>query len=201
MEGCNNPPAWKTDYCDGCIKAYRAIRFKMSSDVYFLKCEVCGELFTTRYENQMYCSDCRGDSQLVNPRHRECKICGTIYKLERGVNFDRYCSYGCRDEGTTINRRSGRSRRRALERNAFIEDISIVKLFFRDNGRCHICNMKLNLKRAVPEKRAATIDHVIPLAEGGMHEYKNVKLACFLCNCIKSDGRIAGGEQLLLFGI
>jgi len=39
----------------------------------------------------------------------------------------------------------------------------------------------------VPHPLAPTIDHVVPLAAGGLHEPANVQLAHFLCNARKSD--------------
>ncbi len=47
---------------------------------------------------------------------------------------------------------------------------------------------------------AGTIDHIIPLSQGGEHSYKNTQLACFECNCKKGDRGIPGGEQLRTFG-
>jgi len=35
---------------------------------------------------------------------------------------------------------------------------------------------------------------------GGEHSYKNVQLACFMCNCKKGNRVIDGGEQLRMFG-
>jgi 5-methylcytosine-specific restriction endonuclease McrA len=37
------------------------------------------------------------------------------------------------------------------------------------------------------EKKVLQIDHVQPLAKGGSHTYDNLRVACAVCNCRKSD--------------
>lgn len=49
-----------------------------------------------------------------------------------------------------------------------------------------------------PHPFAPTIDHVIPLDAGGMHEPSNVQTAHYRCNSIKSNGVLGQGEQLRL---
>ena len=61
----------------------------------------------------------------------------------------------------------------------------------RDCGTCH---KPAKMAAEVPHPKAPTLDHIIPLAAGGTHEYANVKLAHFICNSIKS----AGAGQLRL---
>jgi len=56
------------------------------------------------------------------------------------------------------------------------------------------------MENKVPHYAAPTRDHIIPLASGGEDIMKNCRLACFLCNSMKGNRKIAGGEQLLLFG-
>ncbi|WML63644.1 HNH endonuclease signature motif containing protein [Rhodococcus sp. AH-ZY2] len=69
-------------------------------------------------------------------------------------------------------------------------------MFERDGWRCHICGQKVNRKAKAPHPKAATIDHVIPLARGGTHEPINCRCAHFLCNALKRD--TGCGDQLLL---
>ena len=51
-------------------------------------------------------------------------------------------------------------------------------IFRREGGRCFYC-----LRRLGP--RMASMDHVVPLAEGGDHSYRNVVACCFHCNTSK----------------
>jgi hypothetical protein len=44
------------------------------------------------------------------------------------------------------------------------------------------------------------VDHVTPLAKGGVHEWGNLVLSCRECNCLKSDLDIADWLALLAGG-
>lgn len=76
-----------------------------------------------------------------------------------------------------------RHRRRARARKAFVEDLDMVALVLRDEGRCGICGDPLT----GPDFH---VDHVVPLAKGGLHMMANVQLAHPRCNWRKQD-RIA----------
>lgn len=43
-----------------------------------------------------------------------------------------------------------------------------------------------------------SIDHIVPLSQGGTHELANVQLAHYRCNLSKNNR--GSGEQLLLIG-
>jgi 5-methylcytosine-specific restriction endonuclease McrA len=70
----------------------------------------------------------------------------------------------------------------------------------RDNGICQICGKKIATKQRAPHPYSASLDHIIPLAKGGTHEPKNVRLVHFICNSLKGDRTSVYGDQLLLFG-
>jgi 5-methylcytosine-specific restriction endonuclease McrA len=76
------------------------------------------------------------------------------------------------------------------------EKITIAYLVERDRGRCGICREPVRDKRGT--LRGPSIDHIVPLSRGGMHEAANVHLAHLDCNLSKNC--YGGGEQLLLFG-
>lgn len=50
-------------------------------------------------------------------------------------------------------------------------------------GRCALCGEAVVLKSGDP--REATIDHVVPLAHGGLDVLSNTQLACAACNHAK----------------
>jgi 5-methylcytosine-specific restriction endonuclease McrA len=50
----------------------------------------------------------------------------------------------------------------------------------RDGHRCVYC-----------DRRATTVDHVVPRSRGGRHEWNNVVAACARCNNRKGDGLLA----------
>lgn len=73
-------------------------------------------------------------------------------------------------------------------------DITIQKLFQRDNGICYLCgkmcdwdDKEIRNETIVCGNQYPSIDHVIPLANGGLHSWDNVKLAHRICNSLKAD--------------
>lgn len=83
------------------------------------------------------------------------------------------------------------SKKRARKAAAFIEHVDVVVLFKRDRGCCGICGGRV-------KRSERSIDHIVPLASGGEHSYKNTQLAHFRCNASKGARRIVG--QLRLVG-
>jgi 5-methylcytosine-specific restriction endonuclease McrA len=69
-----------------------------------------------------------------------------------------------------------------------------AKVYERDAYVCRICHKAVKRDALVPHPKAPTLDHIVPLADGGLHCYANVQLAHFMCNSRKS----AGNAQLNL---
>lgn len=142
-----------------------------------------------RQANTLYYGDRRGRSATDRP----CRICGTVFVSRIPAQTD--CSDACRRE----SRRMHHSTRRALLLAASTgEPVIAARIFERDGWQCHICRRRLSPQDVFPHRRAATIDHLIPLSKGGSHEPSNVKTACHACNAGKNNR--GGNEQLLLIG-
>lgn len=143
---------------------------------------------------------CKGTAQLIckgiNPQENRtygvhvdphpCLECGTI------TTKPKYCSEKCRRRALY---RTQNIRRRTKIQNAMVDDdITLYGLFKRDKGRCHICggvcdwsDHRYKNGRFVCGNYYPTIDHVIPLAKGGLHSWDNVRLAHHNCNSAKGD--------------
>lgn len=102
----------------------------------------------------------------------------------------RYCSASCL-------RADGKDRRRARKREAFVAPVYRSRIFDRDAWMCQLCGKRTSPGRVVPHPLAPVLDHIVPLADGGTHEPKNVQCAHFLCNSQKAD---RGQDQLRLIG-
>lgn len=94
--------------------------------------------------------------------------------------------------------RSKNWRKRALRREATIEEFDHREVFERDKWRCQVCRHKISPKTKWPHPRSASLDHIIPLSERGPHSRANTRLVCFACNV--SRGNRGGNEQLMLIG-
>lgn len=121
------------------------------------ECSECGQPFETIQPNQLTCS----------------KECGRLRKnrLRRYYKEERY-----------------------NEENLIDKDITVKVLYKRDKGICYICGGKCDFKdhtqingHFTAGPNYPSIDHVIPIARGGMHTWDNVKLAHHYCNSTKSD--------------
>ena len=117
--------------------------------------------------------------------HR-CPVCGEL------TTNKEYCSASCSNKA---NNAIKEARRRVLIQNNLIDkDITLDALYQRDKGICHICGKKCDYndsayrgKYFIAGRDYPTIDHVMPLAKGGVHSWANVKLAHFHCNSAKGS--------------
>ena len=78
------------------------------------------------------------------------------------------------------------------------ERYSRRQVFARDGWYCGICGLKTLKSRVVPHHKAPTIDHIIPLSEGGVDCMANVRCAHFICN--SKRGNRYNYDQLIMFG-
>lgn len=162
-------------------------------------CPQCGDSFLPKNRNRVYCygkfcaqaayqsRKAAGDARRVVARSVPCDGCGTAFTAV--YPSARWCSKGC------ANRHWGnvRARQRGQLSSAKYTDLEI---FERDGWRCHLCRkpIRRDLPRLDPD--GATIDHLIPIARGGLDEPANVAAAHWKCN--RAKGIRAMGEQLAL---
>lgn len=130
-------------------------------------------------------------------RYYECADCGQIACRAIGHLSASRCR-PCQVRYERKQRKRLWDRRRARKQAAYIEDVDADYIYLRDSYKCQICGKRLAMTKTVPHPKAPTIDHIIPLAQGGTHERNNVQAAHFLCNSRKSDR--AAGDQLTLVG-
>ena len=78
-------------------------------------------------------------------------------------------------------------KRKARKRDAFVEVVEWAEVMGRGKWTCHLCNESIPREAKWPDPMFGTVDHVIPLAEGGQHSYANCKPAHLRCNCSKGS--------------
>lgn len=118
---------------------------------------------------------------------RICKNCGNIF---HSINSHiKYCSPECAKK---MSRSRGKTKRRLRIDENYIEDVSLEKLYERDGGICYLCGRKTNYNDYeikddvfIAGNWYPSIDHIVPLCEGGEHSYKNTKLAHRICNSLR----------------
>lgn len=100
----------------------------------------------------------------------------------------------CSTRRTREGKRRSKVRRRAAKRGIATADRYLASdIYERDGWRCHLCGGRLRRGAVVPHPRAATIDHLVPIAAGGTDTRTNVAAAHFECNWRRRD---IGAAQL-----
>ncbi len=74
-------------------------------------------------------------------------------------------------------------RGRAQRVQAFVEEVDPQVVYARDQWICQLCHKKVNPRTKGLE--GPSLDHVIPIAEGGTHCYQNCVLVHHRCNLRK----------------
>ncbi len=124
---------------------------------------------------------------------RECRECDSPFETAKAWQV--YCSPIC---SRRASKRRHKQARRARERSAFVERVDATAVFERDGWTCQLCGCKTpKRRRGTQADDAPELDHIVPLAAGGEHSYRNTQCACRACNYTK------GAEprgQLLLVG-
>lgn len=118
-------------------------------------------------------------------RLHPCVVCGT-------PTANKYC---CSTEcGNKRNNHIKEVRRREAIKDAMVDkDITLYELYRRDSGVCYICGGECDWNdkqerngTIITGNSYPSIDHVIPLAKGGLHSWDNVRLAHRQCNSKKA---------------
>lgn len=114
---------------------------------------------------------------------KQCSQCGSIF-----YGKNKYCSKECANKANN-NRKDKRFGNRKINHL-----ISAKSLYKRDGGICWICGNQCDLNdfKKIKDKNGndcivcgnnyPSVDHLIPVCEGGTDTWDNVKLACRYCN-------------------
>ncbi|WP_419146254.1 HNH endonuclease [Iamia majanohamensis] len=167
-------------------------------------CLACRTWFVARHGRTQHAYQCR---QLLltgrpTPSTLTCGQCGRGFHYSGTGRPRRYCSNACARQAAPAKRakRTAKALRRARQRSAPCEPIDPHDVFKRDNWTCGLCGGRTQPTAEVPHPDAPTLDHVVPLAQGGHHTLANVQCAHFRCNTLKGDSTMPQGEQLRLIG-
>jgi 5-methylcytosine-specific restriction endonuclease McrA len=156
------------------------------------QCEICGK--------KSFYVLCSRECALENGRRRsfewskakyaeqnksyKCKECGILCTPEYGTMRRTFCSIFCCEKYV---RRTSKGMRRARMYAVEYEGVDPMLVFMRDGWKCQICKIKTPRSlRGTYSDRAPELDHIIPLARGGSHTYKNTQCLCRRCNQKKS---------------
>lgn len=173
--------------------------------VFVKVCPVCGEYVEGR---NVYCGDeCRKEVARIKAREYaaqqhegkrcKCKQCSVVFVPEYGDQRRAYCSKQCAKRAArghsykTLNARARAKLRKfyGAEWRTHYESINKRLVFERDKWTCQICGHKVKRTKEY-HPHQASVDHIVPLSEGGGHVYSNVQTACVMCNSVKGTDAI-----------
>lgn len=163
-------------------------------------CKYCSNRFAPKRRDQVYCSSrCMTYASQLRRRQgeparqgadfeRQCVECGSAFTA-RKANA-KWCSQICRIRTC----RRDESRRRTPGSGAAL--YTDREIFERDGWRCHLCRKKVRPSVSRRDPQGATIDHIVPLSQGGADIPSNVATAHWRCN--REKGARAVNDQLAL---
>lgn len=163
------------------------------------ECGYCGVASQMR-PNQVYCSKTcawRGaGARRRLPQIFTCGGCEAAFEREptRGQR-PKWCE-DCRGWNPTA--KANWQVRRARKFGGDYETFTYLEIFERDGWCCGVCGESVDRSLAHPDHYSASLDHIVPLSEGGDHTRANSRCAHLICNIRR--GNRGGTEQLRLVG-
>lgn len=165
-------------------------------------CPVCGKTYMI-YLSQIrwtpgigqYCSrPCRSAAARASrpaiplrPTSVSCPQCGEVFAWRAGKT---YCSRTCK------TRAHSRTRRHVLRAGGGrVPIFTLREVAERDGWRCHLCGRAVVDRPWSGRPLDATLDHLVPVSDGGAHTMDNVALAHRRCNQRRG---VTGPAQLRL---
>ncbi len=126
-----------------------------------------------------------------------CQDCGALIPIGwHGAGGQKRCK-PCAKKVLAAAHKAAGHRRRARLRGNGSERFSDEEIFERDRWKCALCGKRIGKKLKHPHPRSASLDHIVPISQGGGHFRTNVQASHLVCNLRKHD---VGGGQLLLIG-
>lgn len=186
-----------------------------SKNPVILKCKICGYEFTRvvdsiRAGRNLVCFNCNKIkvkqqryikeyikeliTEYEKEKKKELKETNRFIKfLKRNTLYIKYCKC-CNAEILTNNNKKKLCDRCRTKLDKHHSHKSLQKLYKRDNGICYICGKECDYKDYIVKDNQIicgdyypSIDHVIPIAQGGTDDWNNIRLAHRICNSLKRD--------------
>lgn len=146
-------------------------------------CEWCGHWFINRLGRRKYCSEAclriteQRRSKASPIEYGACIECAGVF-VRRAGRLGKYCSLKCSRRARKRNRRH-RKRAGATPGGPVITTALLAE---RDGPNCHVCRRRLKWGGDPESPTYPSIDHLVPLSEGGAHTLANTAVACRRCN-------------------
>lgn len=91
-----------------------------------------------------------------------------------------------RDQMRALERLNRRVRRARMRSSPALDRALWADVFARAEGRCQACGIDTPAElRGGKEPNSPTLDHIVPLSQGGAHALENCQCLCRSCNNLK----------------
>lgn len=139
-----------------------------------------------------WCRQCFNEKQLKRkkadyvPKPKQpalCDHCGAAFLADKRRSV--FCSRECFAIGKRRRAVHHTHARRAAQAAATVETFLASEIYARDEWSCGICGDPIDRDIRWPHPKSASIDHIVPIAVGGVHSRANVQAAHLGCNCSK----------------
>ena len=188
------PKLWCSKQC-----AYLGNKQKRGGTI-FGQCKICGSQFLYG-KKKMFCSpECSKVGNVIRAREhyrltapfiekpltriKTCGWCNTDMEVPFSYTGTKAYHPHCR---TQALRRRNKNKSYKRQNAKTEEQVRFDEIVQRDLGVCHICGNDVKLSLPRTSRMGATLDHVVPIAKGGLDSLENVRLAHWICNIRKSD--------------
>jgi 5-methylcytosine-specific restriction endonuclease McrA len=108
-----------------------------------------------------------------------CEICSHLFTTNQSLQ--KRCSEHI-DLGARLRTAKRRVIRSAAMRGHHVDRLAILE---RDRWRCRLCGQPID--RSLPGRHplSASVDHIVPISQGGPHTEENMQAAHLCCNSAK----------------
>lgn len=138
------------------------------------RCDLCREAWNAQ---------CRQVQSAIRARCGKTVCTCVVCSIEFNPRANQItCSPTCRK--AHLGRLGEHSSRAAYYGVSYVV-IDRTSIFDRDRWTCGICELPVDPAAPFPEPGAATLDHIVPMSQGGGHVPENVQCAHFYCNTVK----------------
>lgn len=176
--GGDRPSDARQSTCGACIAAYK-VAWRAAH-------RVGPPRFVRAPEGMKHCKRCDRIKALDEFHRRADRPIGRVaYCKPCWIGLR--CAFGATPHGRLLGR-LWKARARAIRAGVVVEEPDYIAIYERDQGVCWICGRHLTFDEAEG-------DHVIPLARGGPHTERNIRVACKSCNSRKHKRLLAPTER------
>lgn len=189
-------------WCKPCYREWHRARYAVKGDASDQprQCNQCGKTYVPAQRKvSLYCSrackDAERNDRLAQARleskpERQCLHCAS--HLPKSIRADAiFCSANCNEKAHALQRKL-RMRTGQDGKPGYLR----AEICTRDKWRCGICGDRVDPKLEHPDPLCASLDHVVPVCEGGLSEPANLRLVHLVCNLRRRH--LGGGEQLAI---